>query len=374
MATKNSDPVEPEKHDFIPGYQEAEHHEEHPLIAPPRQNSLKKFLGSSRLYLVELVLAMVLLGTILVVNALLLQNILDHFAGTVDSTLSDYRLSMTIGGIATLLVSLPLFGIFYARTRASEAENGLQLQRSWRNILVGFFVVVWTLIAFGATVALVYAILARISAYGLEIDTSPWWQPVTLNLFLIVSYLAAAVVFARPWRVNGREKWSYWATVGITLGSVAILVMQVLPIGGQRNSLIDSKISQDLLSISYKVENYLSDNDKIPENLNSLGLSAEEKSRATSYNYQIKEGSDSGTYELCADFLTNTKDKKPQSDDPISAYAEDASLSYPSISGRRDDPNVHGVGRQCFEFTSYGIDPVYPLAPELDVSPSRELN
>ncbi len=124
----------------------------------------------------------------------------------------------------------------------------------------------------------------------------------------------------------------------IAVMSVLLIGALIWPLSEQRNRSIDRAIEDDFSSISSDVDDYYSDNRRLPDELDDLKLSDEVESRAKKYGYQLdKETSQS--YELCANFRTDTTSEYEDDDIYFSSYYK---------------AQTHRSGFDCIEYEVFG--------------------
>jgi hypothetical protein len=112
----------------------------------------------------------------------------------------------------------------------------------------------------------------------------------------------------------------------------------------KRAQQFDQTRMSNLNSISYQIQYYYEDNDKLPTSLSDIKLSTyNSKDPETGEPYSYKKVSDT-TYELCATFGTDSADVK--NEDPYDYYGYDSTAK------------THKKGYDCipFELPKYIID------------------
>jgi hypothetical protein len=163
-----------------------------------------------------------------------------------------------------------------------------------------------------------------------------------------------------------------WLLSGLTV--LILILVLALPFKKSKDIAYDEKTSDDLQSLSAKIDSYYTKNRRLPSELKDLELEDDLKSRAEKRNYQYKKGASaddsqvdiydtyggsssrsntrsfdrlaSNNYSLCATFKTDQSKEKP-------SYANN------SVSDNYYDLRYHKSGEQCFDYTtdSYNYDP-----------------
>ena len=114
----------------------------------------------------------------------------------------------------------------------------------------------------------------------------------------------------------------------------------------------DSNILRDFNDIKYGIDEYVRNNDSLPENLNNMNRSIRIDGNVADYEYRIIN---EDKYELCANFETNNKDNLSLDDDYLNK-------EWP-----------HEIGYQCFQEKSQAeMDGM--LRPGIEGVPLKEMD
>lgn len=148
--------------------------------------------------------------------------------------------------------------------------------------------------------------------------------------------------------------------IAITIAAVLTVVLLaaiIWPMSTQRNQAIDRAIENDFSVLSTQVESYYRQNRRLPNDLDDLKLDDEVESRATKYNYNFNKEA-VRTYELCAEFKTDTT-----SDDDAQDDIYYSSSYYKARS--------HTAGYDCIEYDLYSSY-YYDDSPAIDLFEGAE--
>lgn len=120
---------------------------------------------------------------------------------------------------------------------------------------------------------------------------------------------------------------------------VTVLLAAVIwPLAEKRNESIDRAIVQDFGEISQQVDDYFSDNGRLPGGLSDLEISDAISARASKYSYSLDKES-SRSYELCAEFKTDTTSSNRSFDT--------------FIGSTKDNRQGHNAGFDCLDYEVY---------------------
>lgn len=146
-------------------------------------------VAASRVYIVEHFIVLVSLVVTLVGGIGLFNAIIDHFMddqdafSTFGAVLQFEDLALYI---AMAIVALPLFGVFYVRTRKAEREYPKLLASRTRRRLEYVFMFIAFLFVLGYSIGFVYtSTLALVSAESLP-GSEGWWQSSLKQWFAII--------------------------------------------------------------------------------------------------------------------------------------------------------------------------------------------
>ena len=136
---------------------------------------------------------------------------------------------------------------------------------------------------------------------------------------------------------------------------LALVVMQIWPLGKQRDRAIDGAISNDIYTIRAAADTYARKKNKSPSSLSDLDLDKKLTSRSVSYGYSL-ERSGANKIRVCAVFKTDTRtDNNTIGTNPLDDLPKSSGSYSSSYYSGYDDPNVHGKGKECFTSQVYGL-------------------
>ena len=130
-----------------------------------------------------------------------------------------------------------------------------------------------------------------------------------------------------------------------TIISVLVVASLIWPVAKQRDASIDRAIEADFRAISREVQDYHDDKRRLPDELDDLDLSGDVESRASKYRYELKKET-ARTYELCAEFKTDTTNK----DTDYQSFDD----SFFSSSSYSSTDTTHSAGFDCIEYSVFG--------------------
>lgn len=316
------------------------------------KRGIARFLGESRAYLVEYALGLIATGILIGVVISMLNTILKYDKDDL-GYFSSFAYTVSISMIATLVVIIPLLLMLSSRITKVENASPEIKNRGWRKGFLGFFLLNVGLWGLGFSIAFVYDLISFFASIGIsDENTFPWRS-------LLANGIAASILVFTVWLYSYDYRKQEALRPAIAkihhYGLIAIAILFTLIYLGtafkdQRASFIDDAISSDLSSIQSKVRDYQSKNRSLPSSLDDIKLNDQQKSRAEKYDYSYSK--QSGSFELCAVFKTDTKSKDTGSQNPLEAFSG-SSYSYDDYSSDNDNPRLHDEGRQCFETESF---------------------
>lgn len=321
-----------------------------------------KYGATTRAYLPEYAVLLIVIGSLLgVVNALF-GSIIDAFGagGNLSAWSGKWAYSASLGLLAAVLALIPLLLVFSRRTATSEAETPAVKDRSWRKAFLGVFLLITGLTTIGYIVGFLFVVVSAISNSGLGVETdNKVWQSLVKNGFAIVLFGCSALLYARDYRPQQSGHYVLWRRVHryalVALAVIVTIVFVAFPLSKQRAAYLDDLIVNDLNSISSKIKAYAQDKRKLPASLSDITLADGVQARLEKLHYEYKAKKGSSAYELCATFRTDATDKK---DDIVTDYL------YGGMSAREASdpitPSKHGKGYQCFNFTASGVRTTTP--------------
>lgn len=313
------------------------------------------FQAPSRAYLAEYAVLMIVITSLLWLATSMFGSILDYLGGKYEPSFGErFAYTASLATLAGVTVLLPIQTIFTRRTRKSEEIDSTIKNLGWRKGFLSFFLITVFLSAIGFATTLMYDIFSWLASQGLGTSDNPgFWKDILKHVFGASLFGFTAWLYARDYRAGGTvdDVHSKLSKVHRYALAFIILVLAVLfiafPLRVQRNSFIDDTIANDLRSIKYKVEDYQRDKKKLPGSMNDIDLTDEQKAHAKAYDYKYKSSSRT-SYELCAEFKTDTKDKNPGGGNPLERFS--GASYYDSYAEQEDDPSRHSKGEDCFSF------------------------
>lgn len=250
-----------------------------------------------------------------------------------------FNYSATVWAIAMLIVAGPIFFLFATIIRGAIKKDEVELDvgvRPWVSYVFLFIVA-----------AILIVDLITFFRYMINGDYSTRFILKSLVILVvsgwIISYVwlglraADALVSSRLPRVMGI------AAAVVMLGSVAAGFSIIDSPALARAKTFDQRRSYDLNGIVYAVDNYYTENKRMPESLEQLSEGGwidarvmEDPKTGEAYSYRILEGRQ---YELCATFVTDSK-------------AEEDDMNRYRPTGRTGKLFLHGAEMTCYEFSA----------------------
>lgn len=307
--------------------------------------------GKPTSYLVEYILSLIMVGTLLGLAITFFGNILDSIGG--DSASSGWAARWAFTTSLTQLSTAIVFvvGFWWLARRSYRVEDNAPevKQHRWRKGFLGLFLVLVGLAALSAAVALVYHVLSLLASIGVT-DIEGWeaTKNILISLFSTVLLAATAMLYTQDYRgANMNPLMHKLHHYGLMLGVIILAVLfAVFPLRAERNSFIDAVASDDIETLNELVDDYSRDEGELPKKLSDVDMEEELESRLDNYEYKP----DGRSYELCADFRTDTTDEDANGN-PL----EDAFGTSGLTRTRDNDPYHHESGEQCFEYDATGV-------------------
>lgn len=330
---------------------------------PKFKLSPSSLLKPSRAYLAEYaVLIIVTAGLLGLVNSMF-GSIIDYFGAQKTSPRfgGDFAYTASISTLAAVAVLIPVLAFITSRTATSEAENPKSTKLSWRKAFLSIFLIGVMLTAIGYTIAFVYELFSSLASSGLGASShTQIWRSLVKDGFAIVLFGFTTWLYASDYRhiEDFSTKHHLWRRIHRYTISILALVLAILfviwPLRVQRNYFIDATIVSDLDSIKTKVTDYGYKKNALPADLSQLDLSTDLKDHASSFGYEYSSNQYDGSYKLCADFKTDTRDKEPAIVNPLEQFTTSSS-SYSAPNPQTPDISVHNKGHDCFTFTDSNV-------------------
>lgn len=137
--------------------------------------SIKK-LGSARVFIVEYVISLWMLGGVLTGICVLFGMIVDHFADTNNFGLfGGSNLPLTVATLTALVVALPAYVVLTVRSSAAAAEHPSVMTTKWYMFFRNLFFVIIALSTLSAFTTIVYTLISHLVTIGLGEETKlPW--------------------------------------------------------------------------------------------------------------------------------------------------------------------------------------------------------
>ncbi len=317
------------------------------------------FQSPSRAYLAEYAVLLITISSLLWLATSMFGSILDYIGGKFEPSFGErFAYTASLATLAGVTVLLPLQTIFTRRTRASEETDNAIKNLGWRKGFLSFFLITVLLTSIGFATTFMYDVFSWLASQGLGTSDNPgFWKDLLKHIFGVLLFGFTAWLYARDYRAGGSvddvhsrlSKIHRYALGMITL-LLAVLFI-AFPLRVQRNSFIDDTIVSDLRDIKYKVQDYQREKKRLPTNMDDLELNDEQKSHAKAYKYEY-ETEGRNAYNLCAEFKTDTKDKKLPGGNPLERFS--GTSYYDSSPSSEDDPGRHSRGKDCFSFKVAG--------------------
>ena len=294
--------------------------DEVPVVSTPLVDAQTKqsFLSKTGIYGLEFAVAMITTIIVLSVLSIGVFALCGYFYGENNSITGQ----VALWSAASTIVWLPVAYIFYMRSRAYMERNpNVVVSGSQRGVVVVYQVIM-------LLSAILFAFSAVYSALNAFVDAVDMSKVlVTSSLPALISALlfgSGFVAFFKHPVVSRKTFGTYLIVVSLLIVIPVIAFSMVLLRGANQ----DKQRSADLNSLQSAVSSTYRDNDKLPANLDGVQDSVDRELRYPLSDYEYKVLS-STSYEICTDFLTDTKDGNQS-----------------SISGK----NVysHERGRQCY--------------------------
>lgn len=339
----------------------------------------RQLTAQTRAYIAEYAVQLLLTGALITSVHSLIGEVASSFKHTAAHWTDSWQYMFGMAQLAAVVVMIPLLIVLSRRIAGTETAVPKVVSGGWRKAFLGIFLVYVGLSAVGYGVALVYALISWLGQIGLGTSGgTPDVAMVVSFAFGVLLYGLTTFVYARGYRSQdvstvSRRLHRY----GLVVVALVVAVLYVvLPMQKQRGAYVDSLIVRDMQTIQSAISNatysnyskydYRQSQNELPKDLQSLQLPADTKQRINSLKYEYKPGK-GGEYKLCATFRTDASQQEKQGGGIIPMpYAAGASLSsaYPDYSDKKDTPEHHRKGYQCFDFSEYGVgiaEPAYDL-------------
>lgn len=245
--------------------------------------------------------------------------------------------------LSALTILLPLVIILIQRTAESEHHNPEIKNLAWRKGFLGIFL---TVVSIGAVVSSILFINSILTFLSLDVLTKAEfdWETTVKYLASTILLLLTAWTFGNDYRHLGKDHFTglrHRYRYGLVITSIIVgFLFLVFPFRENRLVLIDRMIVNDLSDIHTLVVTYNAKNNRLPNSISELGITAEQTQRASAYVYTIEKKSGSN-FEICANFNLAA----PQTDSNNAT-----TLSYPAMeTDFFTKLNNHAAGRGCFE-------------------------
>ncbi|MCL1839977.1 hypothetical protein FWF89_03220 [Candidatus Saccharibacteria bacterium] len=252
------------------------------------------------------------------------------------------------GSYALLLTVLVVFGVAHL-AMAFSVDKKIALDEKaekYTKVFGTIFNVGLVGIATGFVVMMLYPLFGAVTGLT-DMECKEAWQMVIMGLIAIV--LLADMVRYQTRALVKLPRWVYTVTMGaVTL--LVIILFLIFPAGEIRGAVKDQKIINDLSLIESKIDNYVSENNRLPKGLDVLDL---QDLNRNVRDYEFKAGDKSSyyyfNYTLCTDgFVTD------QSGSAATPFDDDLwGVGISDIVTARDFWS-HTKGYNCFDLQVYG--------------------
>lgn len=312
-------------------------------------------VSSGRFYLLQYV-------TMLLSGLILLSLVTLTGYALVDQWLGDPKAGMAMFSdfsyyyYLCLLVGMVLFGGLHVwmrlRTTSIDADNQPAVAKGF----LAVFIAILAVSIVGALGAIAYVGVDTLLGTG-NYSTKEVWI-VVLDALQVV--LWSSLMW---WHFKYSAGAKLYAIAAGVLVALAAILLVIFPIMARRDTVIDSRTSNDLTAIVSAVNKYVEKNNKLPASLRDVELNEKIASRVGTYEYEAttqesgttpkvpqddlfyEYGRPSGTtfsYKLCATFKTDTN--KEDDDQPV----------FLSMMYGGSGMSKHPSGRHCFDQKAYG--------------------
>lgn len=341
-------------------------------IAAIPANKSKRFLIA---YLATIFSGMALLWSAVFLGGVLF----NQFFGPKDDGLSFFD---PAGIYISVMSAMVTFGVLYivaSRYVAKSAANDTIGLKDWRVYKLVYAVFAALLLLSSATViaSLLYIPIAQVSI-------TDDLQPKQIVVSVLTSVHALIWIALLLWQERlvrrGKNSWLQGTVIGIAALAIIVLTA-IFPIGMKTNDRYDARVADDLSTIEDKISTYeTSHNYKLPSSLSDLSFGDDTVAhRLTKYTYTPHQGTSSdatsgasifddtystddtsdyttndtsdytssygsATYELCADFKTDTTDSSSSS-----LFGALTGSSSSTTSPYTVEFTNHKTGHVCFE-------------------------
>ena len=280
---------------------------------PQLNFDLGKLTAASRVYIVEHFIVHLSLIFISISTIALFNSVIDHLMEdtmAVSPLLSALTFETLAVYIAMALVAMPLFALFYTRTRKAErAHADLMLSRARRR-LIYITLSILALVMIGYAIGFLYTSVLAVVQVETMAGSEGWVQSTLKQWFALaflglVSYFVSRLTLGVSDGGKALKANKQFATAIAVVTALVVVSAASLPLWEERNNSIDRAIESDFRDISQLVDDYYSENRRLPDTLDDLALIDEIDDRAGRYGYAMEKQT-STMYELCANFKTDT--------------------------------------------------------------------
>ena len=298
-------------------------------------------------------------GWFVLATSLLAVTVLSHFiAHTNDSNFTPYA-------IAAVLVLLPLSFVcnFFYSKQEPDKKTGAA------SIIMIIHAVLFALFCIGAFIAIVISLVQFVISGS---DTTTTQIALFSEIIVAILYVAVFLRTLHPAKPVWFRK--LFSTI-MTIVAGIILVLGIFgPLAGALLTRDDILIDNNLSNIQHGIDNYVSNQNKLPDNLGSIDLIGDAKtivdrnlvkyvpnskpSVTTPSTFNPKTSTTTYYYELCVNYkeaIDNNNIPIVQSYPPIPANSDGYS-SYVSTAN-------HPAGDHCYKVSS---SPIYLTKPQTD--------
>lgn len=199
--------------------------------------------------------------------------------------------------VAAMIVWLPVATFFYLRTRGELQAMPKHGESRVHKVLASVYMVINTVVAIGALFYAVYALLEIVIGTSSG-SSDPVMQRIIPGVLMALWHGWMIFAFTKT-RVASRRA---FAASYATMTVVIIMLLFAVTIGGVRDRALDQQTESDLASIQMAIDDYYSQENKLPSSRNHVKTPGLNKSFG---HYTYRKTGDR-RYELCGDFLQDT--------------------------------------------------------------------
>lgn len=301
-------------------------------------------------YLVEYLLSLVMTGALVGIVISFFSSIVNSIgaSGAGGGWAARFAYTSSLATLSASIVFVVALFLVSKRCRKSEEAMPAIKHNKWRKGFLAIFLVLVGISALTAATTMVYNIVSLIGSVGVvSIEIGDTARSIINSIFAFAVLASTLMLYAQDYRIstmNPRlERLHHW---GLIVGVIGLgIVFMALPLRNHRDAYIDGIASSDIRILQRAVDDHARSENELPSNLRSLDVGDDIDGRVD--NYEYIESDDGNTYELCADFRTDTTGES-SGGNPL----EDALVGsgFGMTPSRDNNPDYHEDGRVCFEY------------------------